>query len=500
MKVEIIKDQIKEVMADAIVIGIYEGIKSLDSKLHSIDQELGGIIAEMISDGSFKGKEGETLLIHSLGRIPAKKIILLGLGKEEHFKEDTIRRLTAKAVKEAEKTNASTVGIIPIGLDRNIAAETVGQCIMEGAKLALYKFNKYKTTDKNSKENSIKKVYLLNEEISINERLEKGIKIGEKLANGTMIARDLVNEPSNVVTPTAMANKAMEIANNHGLEISILDREDMEKLGMGSFLGVTKGSEEPPKLIAIKYFGNKNDDEIIGLVGKGLTFDSGGISLKPGAGMDAMKSDMAGGAAVLGAMDVIGALKPKVNVIGIVGACENMPSGKAYKPGDILTSMNGKTIEILNTDAEGRLVLIDCITYAIKQGAKKIVDLATLTGACIVALGNTTTALISNNDDFVKELEKAAEKAGERVWQLPSFPEYKELIKSNIADLKNVGGREAGTITAGLFLGEFVEDRPWIHMDIAGTAMTSSDNGYNVKGGTGVGVRTLYHLVKSMEK
>ncbi|QUH19671.1 leucyl aminopeptidase [Alkaliphilus sp. B6464] len=500
MKVQVIKDQIKDVMTDAIIIGIYEGVKSLSSALHSIDEQLGGIISEMISNESFKGKEGETLLVHSLGKVPAKKILLLGLGQEENLKEDTIRRLVAKAVKEVEKVKAATVAIMPIGLDRNIAAEVVGQCIMEGAMLALYKFNKYKTTDKSGPEVGIKEVYILNEDVSTNERLERGIGVGEKLANGTIIARDLVNEPSNVLTPTAMSNKAIEIANKHGLEVSILEKEDMEKLGMGSFLGVTKGSEEPPKLIAIKYFGNKNNDEIIGLVGKGLTFDSGGISLKPGAGMDEMKNDMGGGASVLGAMDVIGALKPKVNVIGIVGACENMPSGKAYKPGDILTSMDGKTIEVLNTDAEGRLVLIDCITYAIQQGATKLVDIATLTGACIVALGNITTALISNNDDFVKQVEKAAENAGERVWQLPSFPEYKELIKSDIADLKNVGVRGAGTITAGLFLGEFVGDRPWVHMDIAGTVMTSSDKGYNVKGATGVAVRTLYHLVKSMEK
>ncbi len=499
MKIQVMKDQIKEIMADAIVIGIYEGTKSLNDNLKSMDLQLDGIITEMISSEAFKGKEGETLVIYSLGRIPAKKIMLLGLGKETDLKEDTIRRLTAKVVREAEAMKAKVVAMTAIGLDRGIAPELVGQCMMEGADLAAYKFDKYKTTDRNSGE-GVQELYLLNEEESINKDLEKGFQTGAKLAQGTIIARNLVNEPSNVLTPTAMADKAIEIANNHGLEISILEKEDMEKLGMGSFLGVTKGSEEPPKLIAIKYFGNKEDEEIIGLVGKGLTFDSGGISLKPGAGMDAMKSDMGGAAAVLGAMDVIGALRPKVNVIAIVGACENMPSGKAYKPGDILTSMNGKTIEILNTDAEGRLVLIDCITYALKQGATRIVDLATLTGACIVALGHVTTALVSNDDDFVQQMYLAAERAGEKVWQLPSFPEYKELIKSDIADLKNVGDKGAGTITAGLFLGEFVEGRPWIHMDIAGTAMALGTKGYYAKGGSGVGVRTLYHLVKSMEK
>lgn len=499
MKVTVIKDQIKDVLTDAIVIGIYEGVKSLTGALHNIDEQLGGIITDIISSDCFKGTEGEVLLVHSLGRIPAKKIFLLGLGKENDLNEDVIRKVVGKVAKEAEKAKASTVAIIAVGLDKNMCPQTVGQCIVEGATLAGYKFNKYKTGLK-GKEEGIKELYVINEDTSLDEKLEKGFEVGKILAKGTIIARDMVNEPSNVLTPTEMANRAVEISNRHGLEISVLERADMEKLGMGSFLAVTQGSDEPPKLIMMKYFGGDKDDEVLGLVGKGLTFDSGGISLKPGAGMDEMKSDMGGGAAVLGAMEVIGALKPKVNVIAIVGICENMPSGKAYKPGDIVTSMAGKTIEVLNTDAEGRLVLIDCITYAIRQGATKLVDLATLTGACIVALGHTTTALITNNDELVKKVVIAAENAGERVWQLPSFPEYKEMIKGSVGDLKNVGDKGAGTITAGLFLGEFVEDLPWVHMDIAGTAMTSSDRGYQVKGATGVGVRTLYNLAKSMEK
>ncbi len=499
MKVTIIKDQFKSIMSDAVIIGIYQDIKSLDANLSEIDQQLDGVISNMISNSSFKGKESETLLIHTLGKIPAKMVLLLGLGKEEDFKEDTMRRVVGKAVKKLEKSKANTLAIMPIGLDKNMSPQIIGQCIVEGAILALYKFNKYKTDNEN-KENNLKEIYIVSDDKATIDKMNNGIKIGNALANGTIIARNLINEPSNVVTPEAMANKAMEIANKHGLEIDILEREDMEKLGMGSFLAVTQGSDKPPKLIAIKYMGGNKDDEILGLVGKGLTFDSGGISLKPCTGMDAMKGDMAGGAAVLGTMDIIGNLKPKVNVIAIVGTCENMPSGKAYKPGDILTSMNGKTIEVLNTDAEGRLVLVDCITYALKQGARKLVDIATLTGACTVALGSTTTALISNNDEFVEEVKNASKNSGEKVWQLPSFPEYKELIKGDLADLKNAGGREAGTITAGLFLGEFAGDNPWVHMDIAGTSMASKDKGYLVKGATGVGVRTLYHLVKSMEK
>ena len=319
---------------------------------------------------------------------------MLGLGKKEDFEEDTIRRVIGKAIKQLEKSKTDTVAVIPMGLAEDISAEAVGRCIVEGAILASYRFNKYKTNDKENK-NDIKEIYIINADDSIIDDLKEGVRIGKILADGTVMARDLVNEPSNVLTPEVMADKATEIANKYGMEINILEREDMQRLGMGSFLGVTQGSDKPPKLITIKYFGGNKDDEVLGLVGKGLTFDSGGISIKPSAGMEEMKGDMGGAAAVLGVMNVIGILKPSVNVIAVIGACENMPSGKAYKPGDILTSMDGKTIEVLNTDAEGRLVLVDCITYALRQGATKLVDLATLTGACIIALGSTATALIS---------------------------------------------------------------------------------------------------------
>ena len=499
MEVAVIRDNIGDITADAIIVGIYEDIKDSNTDLTDIDRQLGGIISDMMSRDDFKGKEGETLSVYTLGKVPAKKVLLLGLGKEEDLEENTIRKVVGKAVKQLEKSKTDTAAILPMGLDKNISPKMVGQCIVEGAMLASYKFDKYKT-DKEDDERNISEIYVVSTDDSIIDDMNEGINIGRVLAEGTIIARDLINEPSNILTPEVMADKAVEIADKHGLEIEILEKEDIQKLEMGCFLGVTQGSDKPPKLITIKYFGGNRDDEVLGLVGKGLTFDSGGISIKPSAGMDEMKGDMGGAAAVLGAMDVIGTLKPKVNVIAVVGACENMPSGKAYKPGDILTSMGGKTIEVLNTDAEGRLVLIDCITYTLKQGATKVVDLATLTGACVIALGNTASALISNDDEFVGEVKTAAENAGEKVWQLPSYPEYKEQIKSDIADLKNTGGREAGTITAGLFLGEFAGETPWVHIDIAGTSMITNDKSGLVKGATGVGVRTLYHLVKSMEK
>ncbi|ABR50687.1 Leucyl aminopeptidase [Alkaliphilus metalliredigens QYMF] len=500
MKFKVINEKISNLMVDILIIGIYEEVKSLGDVHHTMDQQLGGLIQEMINAEEFKGEEGETLLVHTLGRVPAKKCILLGLGKAEAFKENNLRNVVAKVMREARKSRAETIAITPFGICNHISAEKVGQAIAEGTKLGLYQFNHYKTTAKEQEERVLQEVYILNEETGITAQLQTGIDTGEKLAHATMIARDLVNEPGNVLTPTEMAKRAQSISQKHGLELEILEKEDMERLGMGCFLGVTAGSEEPPKLMVLKYNGGEEGGEILGLVGKGLTFDSGGISIKPGEGMDAMKGDMGGAAAVLGAMEAIGALKPKTNVIAVVGACENMPSGKAYKPGDILTSKGGKTVEILNTDAEGRLVLVDCVSYALQLGATRLVDLATLTGACLIALGTTTTALISNDELWVKQIEDASKNAGEQVWQLPSFPEYKEMIKSEIADLKNIGGKYAGAITAGLFVGEFAEGKPWVHMDIAGTSMSDKEKGYITKGGTGVAVRTLYELAKSMEK
>ncbi|MCC5909238.1 MAG: leucyl aminopeptidase [Clostridiaceae bacterium] len=494
MKINVIQENLQNIVADGLIIGIHQGVKSLPSILEMLDEVMKGTIKEIIRSQEFKGKEGELLTIRSYGNLSANKIFLLGLGKEEEFQEDTLRRVAGEGLREALKQHCERVAVAVIGT-KNISVKNQGQCISEGAMLGLYKFDRYKTENQQVTR-EMQEIFIWHEGQGAREAIVEGIAVGKSLAKATITARDMVNEPSNVLTPYEMEIRARRIAEEHGMEINILEKEDMEKLGMDCFLSVAKGSDIPPKLIVMKYRGDDQQEEVIGLVGKGLTFDSGGISLKPGAGMDLMKGDMGGAATVLGAMEAIGALKPKTNVIAVVGACENMPSGKAYKPGDILKSMKGKTVEILNTDAEGRLVLIDCISYAIKLGATKLVDVATLTGACLVALGTTTTALITNNDDWLEELKKASAKAGERVWQLPAFPEYKELIKSEIADLKNVGGRYAGTITAGLFLGEFVEDKPWIHMDIAGTSANEKTRGYLPRGATGVGVRALYHLVE----
>ncbi len=326
------------------------------------------------------------------------------------------------------------------------------------------------------------------------QALEEGII----LAKSTILARNLVNEPANVLSPMELAEEATKAGNESGFEVEILEKNAIEALGMKAFLEVARGSSNPPKLIVMRYFGeSENKEEILGLVGKGLTYDSGGYSIKSNDGMVTMKSDMGGAASVIGAMSAIAKSKLNINVVAVIASCENMISGDAYKPGDIIGSMAGKTIEVLNTDAEGRLTLADAVYYTVtKEKVTEIIDLATLTGAVLGALGLTTTGVVTNNQGFYKQLEEASRVSGEQVWQLPSFEEYKKLIVSDIADLKNIGGKYAGTITAGLFIGEFIGNVPWMHLDIAGTAWAESESEYISKGGTGVAVRTLYYLAK----
>jgi leucyl aminopeptidase len=323
---------------------------------------------------------------------------------------------------------------------------------------------------------------------------------GRILSEATSLARDMVNEPANFMTPADMAEMATKLAETYGLEVSILERERMEELGMGALLGVAQGSQQPPKFIVLNYKEGDSDGIDIALIGKAITFDSGGISIKPSNGMEEMKGDMAGGASVIAAMGAIARLKPRINVLALVPATENLPSGAAIKPGDVVKSMNGKTIEVINTDAEGRLALADALGYANQNGAKLIVDVATLTGAMQIALGDVCTGAFGNDQELVDGIIAAGAEAGEKIWQMPMYEEYKELNKSSVADVKNVGGRMAGSITAAQFLAEFAGDTRWVHLDIAGTFMADKTKGYLVKGATGVPVRTLVNLVLSLSR
>ena len=374
----------------------------------------------------------------------------------------------------------------------DIILENSAQAITEGALLGSYTFRRHIT--KKAEHGDIKQLLIIGSRQADAHLLESGSDKGRVLAGATNLARDMVNEPANYMTPGRMAEMAKEMAQEHGLELTVLEKEQMQELGMGALLGVTQGSCQPPKFIVLRYRGGGADEVDLAFVGKGITFDSGGISIKPSEKMEAMKSDMAGGATVMAAISAIAQLKPGINVAAIIPAVENLPSGSALKPGDVITAMTGKTIEIISTDAEGRLILADALGYAGKLDAKMIVDVATLTGSCMVALGDICTGAFGNNQELMDRVIAAGADAGERIWQLPMYEEYKEQNKSDVADIKNTGGRYAGAITAAQFLVEFVGDTPWVHLDIAGTSMSDKERSYLVKGATGVAVRTLVNL------
>lgn len=470
---------------DAIVLPLLEG--SLECK----NAEISARIKRANDKGIFKGAKSEILLLdRTLENGVGQDIIVLGLGKAEELTVDSMRKSFAKAVRELKKIKAENVKVCTGNMELKDVNELV-KGLVEGMVLGAYKFDKFKTYKKDEKNLVIN----LSEKLSsAKETLEESLV----LAQGTIIARDLVNEPANIMNPTLLADHAIEFGAKYGFEVEVKGLKKIEELGMKAFLAVARGSVHEPKLIVMRYNGDPDNMDVReGLVGKGLTFDTGGYSLKPSTSMDTMKSDMGGSAAVIGAMSIIAQRKLKKNVVAVVAACENAISGDSYKPGDIIGSMGGKNIEILNTDAEGRLTLIDAVHYIIdKEKVNSVVDIATLTGAALVALGTTTTAVLANDDKFYATLEEASKSTGEFVWRMPITEEYKEMNKSKVADLKNIGGKFAGTITAGLFIGEFVQDKPWMHLDIAGTSWSDSSLPYSEIGGTGEGARILYELVK----
>jgi len=497
MEIRVIADDITKVKADAVIVNHFEGVDKLDGDISAVDKALGGAISQLVSQGEIKGKLNEVTIVHSLGKLPADRVVVAGLGKPADLTVNKIRGAVAETCRQLRQKGVATIATSPLGAGiNNISPESSAQAIAEGALLGLYAFRKHITREEN-KFGEIKQLLIVGS-AKIKSALEAGSHKGRVIAEATNLARDMINEPANFMTPSDMAEMAKKLAGAHGLEVSILDKEQMVELGMGALLGVARGSQQPPKFIILNYRGSDSAELNIALVGKGITFDSGGISLKPAEKMEEMKGDKAGGAAVMAAMSAIAQLKPKINVTAIVPATENLPDGNAYKPGDILKAMSGKTIEVVSTDAEGRLILADALGYARKLGAKFIVDVATLTGACRVALGDICTGAFANNQDLANRVLSAGNEAGEYIWQMPMFDEYKEQNKSDVADIKNTGGRWGGAITAAKFLAEFAEDTPWVHLDIAGTSMTEKERTYTVKGATGVAVRTLINLALSL--
>lgn len=494
MDIRVIIDDITQVSADVLIVNLFEGTEVPGGATGAINKALGGIIADLIDAGEIKGKLNELTIIHTYGKISARIVAVVGLGKQDGLTPDKVRVLMAQACRRFRKLNCKKIATILHGAGvGNMDYKKAATAIVEGCMLGLYRFRKYMTEEADS--DDISELIIVEKESSRQLEIEQACKEGKIISEATILARDMINEPANFLTPSDMTDKAGEISRKYGLALTVFDRERMKQEGMGALLGVAQGSEQPPKFIILSYKGAPDSEKTIGLVGKAITFDSGGISLKPPENMKDMKGDMAGGAAVMAAMAAIAQLGPAINVTALIPSTENLPGRGALKPGDVLKAMNGKTIEIISTDAEGRLIMADALSYAVKQGFAPVVDIATLTGACKVALGDICSGIMGNKQELINRLQDAGAQAGERLWQFPMFEEYKELNKSDVADIKNTGGRYAGTITAGQFLSEFVGETDWVHIDIASTDQSDKEHGYIVKGATGVGVRTLINFV-----
>lgn len=498
MKTQGITGNFTDSNVEALVLAVFKDEKATGGILKDLDKLTGGVVASIIKTEEFKGEVGDTALIRFSGaKGKASRILLVGVGEKSEYKTASVANVAGTAARFLRKRNLKSFALLP---RCEADAFEVAKCAAQGVVTSQFELDKYRTKDKNTK--TIENFVLCIEDAKAAD-LKNGLAAGVTIGESMNFTRDLANEPPNILHPTEMAKRAQAMAKETGLKCEILDEAKMEKLGMGSLLSVSKGSEQPAKLIVLKYEPKKSTgkkDELLAFVGKGITFDTGGISLKPGEGMDAMKYDMSGGAAVLGTMRAIGLLKPSIPVLGIVAAVENMPDGKATRPSDVVTASNGKTIEILNTDAEGRLILADAVAYAEKQGATRIVDMATLTGAVIIALGDVNTGIMGNDQELVDEIIACGKETGEGFWQLPLGKQYSKGIKSDIADIKNIGpARKAGTIMGAVFIQEFVDKAKWAHLDIAGTAWADSEKPHQAKGPTAVPVRTLLKLVEKYQ-
>jgi len=483
-----------EVDVQALAVAVFKDEKATSGILKELDAATGGMISDAISSEEFNGKQGDTAYFHVAHKgVKARRILLIGCGDQAAYKAAQVTQMAGAATRLLRAKNVKTMAIVPRAEGE---AEKVAQTAAVGAVMGLFEPDKYRTKEKEQRE--IKSAAIVIEGAD-KKAVERGAERGRIIGESTNFTRDLANEPGAWMTPTIMADRARQVAKQFGLSFDVLDQKQMEKLGMGSLLGVARGSDEPPKLIVMKYTPPRQKSrkgDLLALVGKGITFDSGGISLKPGENMELMKYDMTGAATVIGTMRAIAQLKPAVPVLGVAPCSENLPSGKATKPGDVLKAMTGKTIEVINTDAEGRLVLADAIAYAKKLGATKIIDMATLTGAVSIALGDVNTAILGTDQELIDEVIASGRVVGEKFWQLPLDDEYTKQIKSDIADIRNVGGKKAGTITAAAFLKEFAEDTPWAHLDIAGTAWADPATAYRSKGPTGIAVRTLVEFIE----
>jgi len=495
MEVKILKGNIVESQVDTIICNLFEGVEIPGGATGAIDQALGGSIRDLVKLGDLTGKIGEAVVVYTRGAITAKRVIVAGLGRADEINQENIRKASAVAIKKARELNAVNVATIVHGAGiGGIIPALAAQATLEGILLALYKFDApgVKSPEKPHK---IEALTVVEYDGSKLDKIRTGVELAKAVSAGVYLARELVNLPANYATPTHMAEIAQDIAENHGMKITVGDREWATQNKMGAYLAVAKGAGEPPKFIILEHNGDRHDLDTIVLVGKGITFDTGGISIKPSEKMEEMKADMSGAAAVLGAMKAVGLLNLPLRVIGITPCTENMPDASAYRPADIITASNGITIEIISTDAEGRMILADALVYAKRFQPKAVVDLATLTGACVIALGKGVAAgLFSNDEKLQSKVVASGNNTHERVWPMPLWEDYKTNIKSNVADLKNSGGRFGGVGTSAIFLKEFT-DYPWAHIDMAGMMLADKDDGYVPAGGVGYGVRLVVDLL-----
>ena len=489
MKIRLVSSPPEQIKADAVVFFLAEASEEAPPPGANLNPATDGLVSELYAAGEFSGKLFETALLHRPAGFEAPRLLLVGGGPRGELTPSRLRQAAGAALRFAKKKGVRRLTLVP---PEEPAAGDAVQSVAEGALLGDYEPDAYHTENKDSK--AVEELTVVGRD-DLQDRFDAAAAIGE----AQNFARRLVNEPGNLLTPTRLADHAREMAAAAGLEIDVLDRGRIEEWKMGALLGVARGSAEPPVLMVVKYRPENPESEIhLGLVGKAVTFDTGGISLKPSADMGRMKYDMAGGAAMLGAMQALAALKPRIAVTAIVPSVENMPGREAQRPGDVVTSMAGKTIEIINTDAEGRLILADALTYAEQFGCTHLVDAATLTGSIVVALGRERVGAFTNSEAWLAEVMKAADTAGEKFWPMPLDEEYKENIRSPIADLANSGPRWGGSVTAAMFLKEFADPLPWVHLDIAGTAWLEDEKPYLSKGPSGVALRTLAALAMNL--
>lgn len=487
MDIKVQTGDLLQAQFDLSVFGVFENVP------------LPAEIAGLLEPADFRGSANQTLLLYPRGATPARRLLLVGLGKREALSTDGIRQIGALAVKQAQSLKVASVAVGVQG-DLSLRVDHLAQAFAEGIELGAYRYARYRTDAASAQSFNVEQVTVF-VQAGNEDAVRAGLSVGQVVAQGVTLARDLVNGPGYYMTPARLGDAAKYLGDQLGLKITVLDKAQLTEQGFGGILAVGKGSENDPRFIVMEYGEPAAGKPTICLVGKGLTFDSGGLSLKPAEAMETMKSDMGGAASVFGAMQVVARLKLPLHVVGLVSSAENMPSSNAYRPGDIITTLSGKTIEVINTDAEGRIILSDALFYAQRYNPAAIVELSTLTGAIIIALGSHATGMMATDQALADRISRAGEASDERVWQLPLWDVYNQMIKSEIADLKNIGGRPAGSITAGAFLAAFVGGYPFVHLDVAGTAWADRPaKSYDSHGGTGVGVRLLTEFLRGYTK